>query len=463
MKADKIFNILLDFKGSNYQRILINGEWGIGKTRYVKEFLEYNPDHCYISLFGKKDIESIIQEIYFFILKQDNQGATKVFNDLWSKFQGGGFTLGPIGFSIPAMNNMLDSLTKSLEDKNSFVFILDDIERKQSGLEFREVLGLIDSLTSTNNVKVVLVCATEKLESSDVEILKDYKEKAVDREYKITRYADDAPKNIISGKDIKGEQPEEKNEIWEAIKPIAEAEAIQNLRVYEKTRNFINEVIDRLPADIYSEKLSKEDIYKLCFVSVIFIVIDKGNYLKLSEKNKDRPTRSSYIIDYLLNEHVPRKVSNLLLGEILTWYESGHYPEITLNNMIQILNNSRDLIDNFYLSEEQIKDSINEIKDKLKYSSFEGDILNILIYEINEAIGWSKELDIEFGYSVEYIVEKLKDTIEAFVDTNLQLHQNIIPKGNYLTRPHLHSLIDSVNREITYIYLTKKLKMFEED
>lgn len=69
MKANEIIKILEQFKGSSYQKVLINGNWGIGKTKYISDFIKEHPNACYVSLFGKRDVNSIIQEIYFRIIE----------------------------------------------------------------------------------------------------------------------------------------------------------------------------------------------------------------------------------------------------------------------------------------------------------------------------------------------------------------------------------------------------------
>ncbi|NCT38072.1 ATP-binding protein [Bacillus sp. EB93] len=56
MKANEITTVLNHFKDSrsDYKRVLIDGTWGIGKTRYVSEFKKDHKHACFVSLFGKK-------------------------------------------------------------------------------------------------------------------------------------------------------------------------------------------------------------------------------------------------------------------------------------------------------------------------------------------------------------------------------------------------------------------------
>jgi len=67
MRANEIVKILNRFSASRYNKILIDGQWGIGKTKFVDNFSDIHSDTCCISLFGKKDIESVNEEYQFFI------------------------------------------------------------------------------------------------------------------------------------------------------------------------------------------------------------------------------------------------------------------------------------------------------------------------------------------------------------------------------------------------------------
>lgn len=73
-KRNKIFTVLNHSKESSYQRVLIDGNWGIGKTKWVSEFKDAHSNVCYVSLFGKKDVDSIIQE------SQDPSASREVYH-----------------------------------------------------------------------------------------------------------------------------------------------------------------------------------------------------------------------------------------------------------------------------------------------------------------------------------------------------------------------------------------------
>lgn len=118
MKANQIIDVLTQLQNSSYKSILINGNWGIGKTKYVRGFEENSPDSCYISLFGRKDINSVIQDLYFYIIEDVPRGKFKKYyryisdklNNLRLSYQG-------LSISIPLLADLHKSINKELKKK----------------------------------------------------------------------------------------------------------------------------------------------------------------------------------------------------------------------------------------------------------------------------------------------------------------------------------------------------------
>ena len=73
MTTNDIGKIIKKFIESKESAIIIDGNWGIGKTCSIDNFLKYEKDKdtafddCvfhYISLFGFKDIDTLHKELY---------------------------------------------------------------------------------------------------------------------------------------------------------------------------------------------------------------------------------------------------------------------------------------------------------------------------------------------------------------------------------------------------------------
>lgn len=73
-----------------------------------------------------------------------------------------------------------DNLLSSLEYKfvNNYLVCIDDIERKGSALEIKEIMGVIDELARRKNCKVVLILNEDNLheETAQQQFL-EYREK----------------------------------------------------------------------------------------------------------------------------------------------------------------------------------------------------------------------------------------------------------------------------------------------
>lgn len=143
MKANEIITVLNQFKDSSYQRILINGGWGIGKTRYVMKFKEDHSDACYISLFGKKDINSIIQELYFSIIENAPGGKLKKhLTTLSEKINTLDVSYWGLSLSVPLIANIHKSISKELGKKETYIVAFDDLERKHNDLGIEVLVGM---------------------------------------------------------------------------------------------------------------------------------------------------------------------------------------------------------------------------------------------------------------------------------------------------------------------------------
>lgn len=68
MEAAKIMNIIDKLDDLPYRRILFDGTWGIGKTKYTRDSIKDKENYYYVSLFGKRNIDAFYQELYYLLL-----------------------------------------------------------------------------------------------------------------------------------------------------------------------------------------------------------------------------------------------------------------------------------------------------------------------------------------------------------------------------------------------------------
>lgn len=202
---EEIIKIILDYiKEDRYKiAILINGEWGSGKTFFAKEVLlkeiKKNKDkkkkHFYVSLYGVENISEISSKIYTEILINtiSNKTIFKFLNIIKRKHIDIGLklvlrlisTLGNLnGINIPSIKDFLNI-------KNCTI-IFDDLER--TNMDVNKILGFINDLVEHNQVKAILIANEEEIKEK--EFYNKVKEKLIENTIKYD------PKLNIIYKDI---------------------------------------------------------------------------------------------------------------------------------------------------------------------------------------------------------------------------------------------------------------------
>lgn len=159
MKPNEVNEVLREYlkhKNTNYA-ILIDGEWGSGKTYYINDFFkEYTKNNqlmkfSYISLYGKDSLEKVSREILYSFFgykhRKKAQFVDSIFNLGASLFSG---SLGNLNIDLTKLYNLLSKI-----DINNWTVCIDDLER--SSIPINDVLGFINSLVEHNNCKVIIL------------------------------------------------------------------------------------------------------------------------------------------------------------------------------------------------------------------------------------------------------------------------------------------------------------------
>lgn len=169
---DEILNIILKYIDENIYNyaVMIDGEWGCGKTYFVREALipaisEHEEDkpedkkRCviYTSLYGVNSVDEISKQIilnaYF-----EKAGKAKGLIQTSSKIFGAALSLLPaFGIDID-VKDLSGKLSELLQVKNS-ILVFDDLERCDCPIN--EVLGYINTFVEQEGLKVILI-ANEK-------------------------------------------------------------------------------------------------------------------------------------------------------------------------------------------------------------------------------------------------------------------------------------------------------------
>ncbi|WIT26966.1 hypothetical protein [Bacillus phage SPbetaL1] len=461
MKANEIVDVLISFNESSYKRVLINGSWGIGKTKYVSDFIKNHTNVCYISLFGKRDVNSILQELYFLIIEKAPKGKIKKhFSVLRNKLNTLDISYFGVSLSLPVIQNLFKTINKELDRKDKLIIVLDDLERKHDELNIKEILGIVDSLSKTDNIKTVLIAAIDQLEGEDKKNLMNYQEKAIDRTYTIENFASQAPVEIMG------------NEIWEALCEIAKSNSFdfKNLRTFEKTKLFIEEIIQVLGENIFSEKFTKSDLYKMCFATVLFVTEHNNKMILLQDdkrindyyKNGGESGEIQYLIDKVLRNSLDNMMCKSVFFHIKKWFENGTFPREEIISSINLINSYKHKAGIFFSSEEELYSFISYSKtfiaeltgaEKLK------DIISLL----SNAFEMCKVLSIDYGMKDEDIISLIQKSIINEINIEKNLYENRINLYNIIIKSEKErSLLNAINYTIEREYYDKLLKKIEE-
>lgn len=240
--------------------ILLEGDWGSGKTYFVKEELE-NIDTIYISLNGIDSINDISFQLAYKLLDE------KLVDDKFSKIKKvitkAGGVLGHIAeqkISIP-----LAEIGKLLYGfkLNGKLVVFDDLERCKASVG--EVLGFINNLVEHNEIKV-LILANEK-EISPNDGYAKIKEKLIYQTFKFVpdlnklydNLCDKNTEEIVKNKDFLIHEFERKNHL--------------NIRTmlfifqrYKELKNMVENIIDNVTTEEHIKKKIYEDLYKYMIV-----------------------------------------------------------------------------------------------------------------------------------------------------------------------------------------------------
>ena len=188
LSDEQITTLLIEYATDDryQQAVLIDGDWGSGKTYYIqetllprlKDYFEANPDLkrsvFYISLYGKENFSQIMDEIYaasledYFDEKFGDGKGEKI-------HRGMNFAVKLLSTGLKYFNIDTADLPKPSEFKKlkNAVLIFDDLER--CNIDVNQLFGFINSLVEHNSIKVIIVA--NQIEIGKVKMLQDLPQK----------------------------------------------------------------------------------------------------------------------------------------------------------------------------------------------------------------------------------------------------------------------------------------------
>lgn len=208
MSADQIDIIKQYLTIESNHAIIINGEYGIGKTYFCKEVLfpeikeislpevkpkKFRPIH--ISLFGLKSVEDLQSAIFLELVQLLTNKNIKL-------AAGVGKTLfrGIVQFTgFGNIDDYVNDLKKEVNNLISYkelVLFFDDLDRKSSSLNLEDVFGFINQLVENEGAKIIII-ANETTLSEKEENYKAIKEKVVSVSLRYNPFTENVTNAII--------------------------------------------------------------------------------------------------------------------------------------------------------------------------------------------------------------------------------------------------------------------------
>ena len=274
MNLSQMKNVVETFIERDTSCILIDGTWGVGKTHTLMfDIIDKYPKDknkvkfAYSSLFGKKSIDDVNIELFYSLHPKFNK-AMKIINPI--------IKLVDVGFSMSGINvgfnsEQIKNFKKIQNKKESIIVaVLDDLERiNETNITHKDIMGFINRLI-TQGIKVIILANTKEINSSDYE---QYKEKVVDRIYKINSSEEEIVKQIT-----------QKNNQYVDVNILQIID--NNLRILKKT----DDLFSQIKKYIEDNKLEFDnfiDLYTICCYCIIEEMTNKHvNFLKESESER---------------------------------------------------------------------------------------------------------------------------------------------------------------------------------
>lgn len=409
--------------------VLLTGEWGSGKTFFIKNFLESKKDDkkiINISLFGLTKLEEINEQIF----QQLHPFLANKYVGIAGNLIKGAFKLGT---SIDLNNDKKEDIFASMNidkiDKNSlyslddktkkkeFIFVFDDLERTK--IHISEVLGYINTLVEKDGIKVLILADETKIDKIkiDEEKYKNFKEKVIGKTFQIAQNFDSAFDSFVN---LVSDTKEVLETNKETIQDVYIAGNYRNLRHIRQTILDFDWFYKNIDTKFRKHPELMQNLVKVFFSFSIEIKQGNIDANKLEKKGyfhyKDDIQEKTPIMKYYLNS------SNILL-EYEQWGKLFSYGTLPQDEIANALQNSQ------YFAQEVEAEWIRlwhyrklentEFKQLLetmvgKFNRFE--------YQEHEVLQHVTGLLLRFSeaglypYSKDKVVEQAKEVIDACMD-----------------------------------------------
>ena len=389
----KLLDSCLESKGHRGDAILINGEWGVGKTWFIKKYIKdrsrrsneennnVGKDFIYISLYGIKTIPEIANQFLESLLSFSSSGKSKS----RVRFVGGvtsgvlHFFTSFIGINFGPLVKIIPKIAEEFSGVKTVIF--DDLERCE--VPPNELLGYINNFLEHKEKNVIILSNEDKMDDKNKSTYLEIKEKVIGRTLTIASDFDLAFESFLENvNDDCTKKIIKKNE--NKIKEVYNIIGYQNLRILRRFFKEFSIFYKQLPQDKKEHDDMVGEIIETLMVFLFEIqkgsmdvddIIDIGK--KFEEANKGQDKENSCLGNIVGKYKVDRFFD--LCPDDRCWHSFFKKGVIDSRDLEESINNSKYFFNEekkdewvklwhhaVMDKEEEFRKELKNLKDKLK-------------------------------------------------------------------------------------------------
>lgn len=469
MESKKIKEILKQFDGNNtYKKIFINGSWGIGKSYYTNEYKkEHQENIIYISLFGKTSFESINDSLSKELAKKlNNVDKFKKKAKQFAKNIQGSISICGVSLNSPSINNktLLEEFSKLLSEKE-LIIIIDDLERKSINIPIEDIMGLIEEFSTLEKVKIAIIGDESNIDKDDKVKWEKFKEKIIEKEYKIDCFSYDAIESIVINR---LSLYISKDNLEEFISSFLSKHKTKNLRTINKGINLFIEIVENYVKEKYDETVYLT-ILKNC-MSVAIEYTEELYKPKEEDKNSKDTTKSwaynfdseipSRIVSHYFGSIFMNHKDASILDYVIKFYNSETTDEIVenFNNVLKNYINIKEEKNIFYLSEKEIISKVEKTYNDIQTKKYVITTLEEFIDDIYNLLNYNNVFSL--GYKFDTISKNINNILFAqYYDVAKEEYQNQVDTFSLIKHEskELYEVLNKYNEEVSKKYAIDKI------
>ena len=472
LESSAILEILNQLDNDNtYKKIFINGPWGIGKSYYVNKYIkEHNENFIYITLFGKTSFDSIENSVARELFKKlSSLNKKKIILHKFVKNVKASFSICGFTINSPELSRKgLISEYSTLLESKSLIIVIDDLERKSNNILIEDIMGMIEEFSQFNKVKIVIIGDENNMIDSDRKKWNRFKEKIIEKEYKIQKFSDESIRNLVTSEIC---SYIEEIEVTPFINDYIKKHDIRNLRTIIKGINLFKEVINN-----YVEIKENKKVNLLVLKNCMSVAIECTEEVYKSDEKRDDNDFFKYVIDEEINSRIMNHYFNsvfsnnddtCILNYILDIYKCEYSADLKnkLNKTIDsyLEEKKPNEKDKFYLSIDKITFKINNLYKHMKNGKYKFITLDVFINDFYEILIWNSAL--ELNLNLDEVASVFFDIMfKNYYDVNKSIYENKIKLFGFKFKESkiLSDLAIEYNDKIKTKYLSDKLLNIEK-